>query len=428
MDFISLTKIAISNLRSNIVRTGLTVLGIVIGIASVIVVFSAGEGIRGLILDQIESFGTDIIETEIKVPTGKRGLAAEQQSAMGLATGVQITTLTLEDMEDIKDLPNVRDGYAAIMSQEQVGYSNEIKKAFLLGATASYIDIDKSELESGRFFTEAEDKSLAKVVVLGSKIKDTLFGDLDPIGKSIKIKKDKFRVIGIMEERGAVMTIDFDDYVYVPIRTLQKRMMGIDHVLYMVHRLYDLSISEQTAAEARTILRENHDIAKPEILPSGEEDTSKDDFRVVTMDEMMETLDVVTNALTILLLAIVVISLIVGGVGIMNIMYVVVSERTSEIGLRKAVGAKFNAIMIQFLIESVLVTLIGGIVGILLGLLMSYLICIGANSAGLEWDFGVPFRAYVVAISFSVLFGVVFGLFPARKAAKLDPIEALRNE
>lgn len=428
MDFINLIKMSARNLQSNIIRTSLTVLGIVIGIASVIVVFAAGEGVKSLVLGQIESFGTDIIETEIKVPTGKKGFAAEQQSATSLATGVQITTLTLEDMEDINKLSNVRDGYAAIMSQEQISYSNELKKAFLLGTTASYIDIDKSRIKSGRFFTEAEDKSLARVVVLGSKIKEKLFGDAEAIGKSVKIKNNKFRVVGVMEERGAVMTMDFDDYVYIPIRTLQKRMMGIDHVLYMVHRLYDLNISDQTAAEARAILRENHNINQPEILPSGEEDISKDDFRVVTMDEMMETLEIVTNALTILLLVIVAISLVVGGVGIMNIMYVVVSERTNEIGLRKAVGAKFNTIMTQFLMESILVTLVGGAVGILFGLLISYLIYIGASSAGLDWEFSVPFKAYVVAILFSIFFGIAFGLFPARKAAKLDPIEALRNE
>lgn len=163
-------------------------------------------------------------------------------------------------------------------------------------------------------------------------MKDKLFGDSDAIGKSIKIKKTKFRVIGVMKERGAVMTMDYDDYVYVPIRTLQKRLMGINHVLYMVHQLYDIKLADDTAEQMRIILRENHDI---EVTP--DDGFRKDDFRVVTMQEMMDTLSVITNALTLLLLAIVIISLIVGGVGVMNIMYVVVSERTAEIGLRKAV-------------------------------------------------------------------------------------------
>ena len=163
-------------------------------------------------------------------------------------------------------------------------------------------------------------------------MKEKLFGDSDAIGKSIKIKKLKFRVIGVMEERGAVMTMDFDDYVYVPLRKLQKRLLGIDHVLYMVHRLYEIDLAEETAEQIRVILRDNHNLEVTE-----EDGFRKDDFRVVTMQEMMEILDVITGTLTLLLLAIVVISLIVGGVGVMNIMYVVVSERTSEIGLRKAV-------------------------------------------------------------------------------------------
>jgi ABC-type antimicrobial peptide transport system permease subunit len=424
MNIITLFQMAFRSMRSNLVRTGLTVLGIVIGIAAVIIVFSAGEGIRGLILGQIESFGTDIIETEIKVPTGKKTTSnMDTGGAMAQAQGAQITTLTLDDMEEINKLSNVKASYAGVMSQEQVSYGNELRKAFLMGTNASYMDIDKSEIDYGRFFSDVEDKSLAQVVVLGSKMKEKLFGDSDPIGQAIKIRKSKFRVIGVMKERGAVMTMDFDDYVYVPVRTLQKRLTGTDYVLYMVHQVNNLSRSSDTAEEIRALLRDRHDIA-----PSDPEDFSKDDFRVVTMDEMLSTLDIITNALTILLLAIVAISLIVGGVGIMNIMYVVVSERTSEIGLRKAVGAKYYDIMSQFLIESVLVTLIGGIIGIIIGVAVAYLISWGANFYGLDWRFGIPIRAYIVALVFSVIFGVFFGLYPARKAAKLDPITALRNE
>lgn len=410
-------------------RSALTILGMVIGISSVIMVYSAGDGIRGLILDQIESFGTDIIETEIKVPTSKKGSAAEQQSAVSLVQGVQITTLDLDDLEDIKKLKNVADGYAAIMGQEQINYGNEIRKSFLMGASASYINIDKSEIEYGRFYTDAEDRSLAKVAVLGSKMKEKLFGDSDPIGQSIKIKKLKFRVIGVMEERGAVMTLDYDDFVYIPVRTLQKRIMGINHVLYMVHQLKDVDLAEQTAAEARVILRENHDIPPPpnERISMWDE-YGKDDFRVVTMTEMMDMMDTITGAITLLLLAIVAISLVVGGVGIMNIMYVVVSERTPEIGLRKAVGAKYSDIMTQFLIESVFITLLGGFFGIIIGVLFSYGLSWGANSYGLEWTFSIPTKAYVVALGFSTFFGIAFGLYPARKAARLDPITALSNE
>jgi len=390
----------------------------------VIIVFSAGEGIRGLILGQIKSFGTDIIEVEIKVPSTKKGHASEQESATSLVAGVQITSLCLDDLEDINKLENVQDSYAGVMSQEQVNYANETKKAFLLGTNASYIDIDKAEIKEGRFFSDLDDKSLAKVVVLGSKISEELFGDTNPIGKLIKIKNTKFLVIGTIKERGAVMTMDFDDFAYVPIRTLQKRLMGIDHILYSVHRLINLDLAEETAREIRSILRFNHDIP----VPNEPDDTRKDDFRVVTMSEMMSMLDTITGALTILLLSIVAVSLVVGGVGVMNVMYLIVSERTPEIGLRKAVGARFRDIMIQFLAESVLVTIIAGFVGIILGLAFSYLLALGASYYGFDWRFIVPFRAFVVAFLFSVFFGIFFGIFPARKAARLEAVEALRKE
>jgi len=339
MNFLETIIIAWQAMRKNMARTSLTVLGMIIGITTVIIVFSAGEGIKSLVLAQIESFGTDIIETEIKVPTSKKGISGEQQSATALVQGAQITTLTIDDMEDINTLPNINKGYAAILGQESVNYGSELRKGFLLGVSSSYIDIDKSELASGRFFSEAEDRSLARVTVLGKSIKEKLFGDSDPVGRFVKIRQSKYRVIGVMAERGAVFTINFDDYIYIPVRTMQKRILGINHVLYMVHQLEDISLADDTAEQARLILRENHDINSDLDPISGEINTGKDDFRVVTMAESMEILATVTDAITLLLLAIVAVSLVVGGVGIMNVMYVAVNERTGEIGLRKAVGA-----------------------------------------------------------------------------------------
>ncbi len=418
MKIIPVLKIGWRAIWANKLRSSLTILGIVIGIASIIIVFSAGEGLRSLIVGQIESFGTDIIETEVKVPSSKKGTAADRQNASAIAQGIQITTLTLDDMDAINKLPNVKDSYGGIMSQELVTYQSFRRKSFLLGVSASFIDIDKSEIDYGRFFTESEDKTLAKVAVLGSKVKEKLFGDANPLGKSIRIRHTKFRVVGVMKERGAVMVMDFDNYVYVPVRTLQKRIMGIDHISYMVHRIKNLDLADTTAEQIRDILRQRHHIT----------DKSKDDFRVTTMTEMMQTLDIVTNAITILLLAIVIISLIVGGVGVVNIMYVVVSERTAEIGLRKAVGACEADILSQFLVESVFITLLGGVVGIILGSVASYLIAWGATKNGLDWQFLLPAKSFAVALIFSVIFGILFGLAPARKAAKLDPIMALRSE
>ena len=428
MIYWSLTKTAFRSLLVNKTRTFLTVLGVMIGISSVIIVYSAGAGLNSLILSEFEAFGTDIIETEIKVPTSKKGVAAEQQSASALLQGVQVTTLSLEDLDDISDLPNVSFGYPGLMGQEQVSFGNEMRKGMLFGTNSYFIDIDQSEVEHGRFFTEAENNSLAKVIVLGFDVKNDLFGDSDAIGELVKIKQSKYRVIGVMEERGAMLSFNWDDMIYVPIKTLQKRIMGINHLTYMVHQLIDTSLADETAEEARILLRENHDLPQAEIAYTGFMDMGRDDFRVVTMDEMMDTMSVITGALTWLLLAIVAISLLVGGVGIMNIMYVVVGERTKEIGLRKAVGATYKTIMIQFLIEAVVVTLLGGAVGLISGALISFLISYGANYAGLDWVFIIPIEAYIVALSFSTFFGLLFGIYPARKAARLEPITAMRKE
>lgn len=417
--FIHSAKIAFKSMAANKLRTALTVLGIVIGAASVVVVYSAGEGIRALLLGQIESFGTNIIETEIKIPTGKKSTAeSEQNSGMAIAQGVQITTLDTDDLEDLKKVRNVIGGYGAVLSQDQASYGAEVRRAFLMGVSADYIDIDRTDIAVGRFFSDNEDKSLAQVVVLGSKMAEKLLGNSDPIGKFITLHKSKYQVIGVMEERGKMMTMDFDDYIYVPVRTLQKRVMGIDHFLYMVHQLEDPARAEETAEEFRAVLRDNHEITDP----------TKDDFRVVTMSEMLETLDVIMSSLTILLLAIIVISLVVGGVGILNVMYVSVSERTAEIGLRKAVGANYAAIRRQFLIESVIVTLLGGVVGVVGGVVAAWVLAIGARSFGLDWKFSVPLDGVLVALFFSFLFGLVFGIAPARKAARLDPLEAMRKE
>ncbi len=406
-------------MSANKLRTALTVLGIVIGSASVVVVYSAGEGIRGLLLKQISSFGTDIIQTEIKIPANKRSTAeSEQNSGSGIAQGVQITTLRHEDLEDISKLKNITGGYGAILTQDKASYGSEMRRAFLIGVSADYIEIDSTEIAVGRFFSEEEDKSLAQVVILGSKMAEKLFGDSEAIGKYIVLHKSKYQVIGVMEEKGRVMTMDFDEYIYLPVRTLQKKIMGIEHFLYTVHQLADPSRAADTAEEARTILRDNHDITDPD----------KDDFRVTTMEEMLETLDTIMNALTILLLSIIAISLVVGGVGILNVMYVSVSERVGEIGLRKAVGANYSAIKQQFLVESVLVTLIGGVAGVLVGILISWVLAWGAGSFGLEWRFVVPLEGVIVSLLFSFLFGVLFGLGPATKAARLDPIEAMRKE
>ncbi len=405
-------QLAINSMIHNRTRTILTVLGMVIGVSSIVVVFSAGEGIRGLITGQIESFGTDIIETEIRIPTDKNKSDVSQNtgSATGMAQGIQITTLTLKDVEDIKELPNIKSGYGAIMGQELASYKNKRKKIFLMGVNSSFIDIDKSEIQDGRFFSDSEDKSLSKVIVLGSKIKTDLFDNSDAIDNYITLGKTKYRVIGTMKERGAMMGMDFDSQAYIPIRTLQKKVLGVDYLMYMIHSLKNINLASDTAEQIKLILRENHNIDNPEDIPA------LDDFAVVTMEEMMNTLNSITKYITILLLAIVAVSLIVAGVGIMNIMYVVVSERTFEIGLRKAIGAKYIDIMWQFLMEAVIISIFGAIIGIVFGIGISAMIYIIANKFGIDWRLAVPIEAFLTSIGFAMFCGLVFWSFPCKKS------------
>jgi putative ABC transport system permease protein len=424
----SSSKIAIRSMLANKVRTLLTVLGIVIGVTSVMIVFSAGSAVNGLLTSQISSFGTNIIEIEVKVPTDKQN-SNNISSAVSQAEGTQITTLTLADMDKINKLDNVQNSYGAILGQNQIIFGDQRKTISLFGTNASFINIDQSKIAEGRFFTDIEDTSLEKVVVIGSKVKSDVFGDSNAVGQQVQIGKLKYQIIGVMKSRGgSAGGLDFDSYVYLPIRTLQKRVLGINHLMYMVSELKDPNKSDVTAQEVTGVLRDAHNIV-PSMNPiTGEALTNKDDFRITTMQEMLKTLGTVTNALTILLLAIVAISLIVGGVGIMNIMYVVVSERTSEIGLRKAVGASYEDIMEQFLTESVIVTLAGAIIGVILGVAIAFLISVVATKFGISWQFGLPYYSFIVAIAFSLICGIAFGILPAQKAARMDPIEALRNE
>lgn len=397
------------SLRLNILRTSLTVLGVVIGVASIIIVFAAGSGVSQLVLGEIESYGTDVIQTEIKVPNSR------SNTEVG-----EVTTLKLSDMEAINRISNVKDSYAVSIGQQKVSFGSESNNGLVFGVSAPYIDIDaKTKIAEGTFFSDSDDRAQSSVVVLGSKLKEDLFGDQSALDRFINIGSRKFRVIGVLEEQGSAFNfLDFNEIAYIPIRTLHNRILGIDYAMYFMHQLDDVDRAEETAEEVRLLLRERHEISDP----------SKDDFRVSTMEEMIDTLSVVTDAITFLLLAIVLISLLVGGVGIMNIMYVTVTERTPEIGLRKAMGATRVDITWQFLIEALLITFWGWLLGTIFGVLISYVLSIIANYFGLSWSFVFPFQGILISFIFSIGCGLIFGWRPARQAAKLDPITALRTE
>ena len=394
----------------------MSLLGIVIGVLSVILVLSFGSGVKGFLVDQVSSFGSDIIQIEVKVPKVSK---TSTQNASGQMGGMQITTLKLEDIEEVAKLSNIGAWYAAIMNQQVISYENKNKQVFIMGTTAGVSEADKkAEIESGAMFSEDDDKSLRQVVVLGSEAKKDFFGENEAVGKDVKIKGQTYRVVGVLKERGATGFFNFDQTVYVPLRTVQKKLGGIDHLQFAIFKLKDMGKLDLTIAQTTDVLRDQHDIENPD----------DDDFAVNSIVEVLEILNKVFFSVNLLLIALTSISLIVGGVGIMNVMYVSVTERTFEIGLKKSIGAKNSQILFQFLFEAIFITLLGGIIGLALGFGISKLGEIISMSYGFNLKFPITGWSAVIGLGFSAGTGIIFGYFPALKASKLSPMEALRKE
>lgn len=407
---------AIKTIRTHRARTALALLGVVIGVFAVVVVTSLGEGVKGFILGQIESFGSDLIQVEVKIPNTT---AMSSENSTSRAQGTQITTLTVKDGEAIEKLPNVAAIYAGTIGQERATYGSIGKRISLFGTGADVALVDGNlKLESGRFFTEEEDDSLAQVAVLGSDTKETFFGGGDAVGQYITLKGEKYRVIGVLAPRGAVAFLNFDTFTYVPVQTLQKKLLGVDYVQFISVKMDEPSREAETVADIVALLRKRHDIDNPD----------KDDFSVTSTKEAQETFSDILGSLSILLLALTSISLVVGGVGIMNVMYVSVSERTSEIGLRKAVGATSRSILQQFLFEALIITLLGGMIGIFLGMLLTVVLGYLFASFGFALPLSFSLQSFLLGVGFSTAVGIIFGLAPAYRAASLTPMEALRKD
>lgn len=407
-------------LSANPVRTVLTTLGIVIGIATVITVLSAGAGFKSLINDEIQSLGNNTLFIKTRVPPTTKNRAANTLGVSGgLSPGVAvgITTFMQRDLDDIKKLNNVVNDYGEVTGMATASYRDNDKSAIYYGASYEKFSIDQHQLSEGRFYSQAEDAGASQVVILGNSIAKDLFVQDDPLGKILRIGNLNFQVIGVYKAQGGGDQGP-DGGLYVPLKTAQYKMLGINYVTIGVVQLANINLADATAAEIDQTMMHNHNIT----------DSAKDDFQVVTQAQVLDIYNTIFNGITILLIAIASISLVVGGVGIMNIMYVVVTERTAEIGLKKALGAKSSDILKEFLIESILVTVLGGIIGILFGTLLSWLVSLIAGYAGLAWTFTVPLYAILIAVGVSAAIGISFGVLPARSAAKLDPVEALRYE
>jgi len=403
MEFLDYLRQAVSAMLSHKMRAFLSILGILIGVAAVIAMLAIGQGAKESIEKQLASLGSNLLIV-------RHGA----QRSGGVSMEATTTRFTFQDIAAVKKLASVSRATPSVSSRVQLVYGNTNWNTQLEGVGVDYAEMRSAVPEVGRFFTEEEVRMRSKVVLLGTTVVKELFGENNPIGETIKINLINFKVIGILPAKGAGGFRDQDDTVVIPVTTAMYRVLGkeyIDHI-YVEAKSADLTDAAQEAV-SDLIIKQHRLIT----------DDQKDSFQIFNMSDIKKTLTSTTQTMSLLLGAIAAISLLVGGIGIMNIMLVSVTERTREIGLRKAIGANNKDIMVQFLIEAVLMSLIGGLVGIMLGGGAAALITIFA-----KWSVKVSLSSVVLATVFSLAVGIVFGLWPAQKAAKLDPIEALRYE
>lgn len=405
-------KSAWTILIRNKVRSFLTMLGIIIGVMAVVVIMSVGAGAQSLILNQIEGLGSNLV--------GILPGASEEDGPPAAAYGIVITTLTYEDGKALMSAgnPHILAVAPYVRGAETLSIEGNTLDTSFVGTSASYLDVENVTIANGRFFTEDEERSVAKVAVLGHEVAQELFGDTDPVGKTVKIKKTNVQVIGVVAERGTSGFQNQDNQIFVPVSTAQKLLLGINYVSFIRVKIDDPAYVDSSMRFMEDILRERHD------LDVGE----GDDFSVRSTQQGMESLTQITNALKFFLAAIAAISLVVGGIGIMNIMLAAVQERTKEIGLRKAIGAKSSQITQQFLVETVMITLTGGLIGIVLGVLISVTVAAVATAMGYSWDLVITPGSMIMGCVVSITIGLLFGITPARRASRLSPIEALRYE
>lgn len=393
-----------ASLVANKMRSILTMLGIIIGVAAVIALVSIGNGVKQDIQNSISSLGSNLLMVMPGAPRtpGVRPTAGSMKS------------LKVADYEAIAKLDGVKAVSPMTNGAYVVIYQNKNWTTSVSGVNANYLDVNNWTMKSGRFLSNKNIQNRERVAVIGKTVAKNLFGDEDPVGAEIRVKNIPFRVIGVLNSKGSgAMGNDQDDMVIIPYTTAMERVDGIDYLrmLYVVAK--DENGIDRLQSDIENLLRVRHGI----------KDTNLDDFNIQNMNSIMETMEETTGTLTLFLGAVAAISLVVGGIGIMNIMLVSVTERTREIGIRKALGATYFVIVTQFLIEAVVISLMGGLIGIALGIGASKLISL---ASGMSTVISVP--TIVVSFAFSMAIGLVFGIYPARKAAKLNPIDALHYE
>ncbi|MBU1033664.1 ABC transporter permease [Patescibacteria group bacterium] len=395
MEFFELFILAINALRTNIVRTILTMLGVIIGIASVIIIMSLGNGATQSIVGEISSFGANILTIQ----------AGRNTRGPGGGGGSTVDTLIEDDVEALALLPNVNSAAGLISTNKQITYDGNVFQTSITGVEETYMDIHELNLSQGSFISSSQVATRSKVVVLGDGLVEDIFGeDAQVVGESIRIDGKSFRIIGVITDSSSALA---------PISTVQKVILSQNYYNSIEVLVSDSdSVTQVEEAVTNTLLL-RHEI----------KNSSDADFSIRSAQEMIDSISSVTGTLSAMLSGIAAISLVVGGIGIMNIMLVTVTERTREIGLLKAIGAKQKDILWQFLIEAVVVTLMGGLVGLLLGIIITFI-----ATKFLSIPFVVSIASILLAIGVSTAVGIVFGYYPAKKAAKLQPIDALRYE
>lgn len=406
-----------TNLRTlahNKVRSFLTILGIFIGITAIILIISLGNGAQALILSQIQGIGSKTIAIipgqQPKGPSGAAQLYSDSLKDRDLTA--------LEQKSNVPDLEAITP--MIFGADTAVAGGNNSYGVSVYGAAPALADILAVVPVEGRFFTDQEVQGNSPVAIIGTDVASHLFDlGVDPIGQRIKVKNTSLRIIGILSSKGQSSFINFDDGVIVPYTTAQTYLFGIKYFNRIIAEADTVNNIDATVVDITRTIRDDHNITDP----------TKDDFYIQTQADLANILGTITGALTYFLTAVAGISLVVGGVGIMNIMLVSVTERTSEIGLRKAIGATDRDILLQFLIEAVILTLLGGLLGVLTGALFSYIASlILTNIVGLNWQFSFPIGGALLGVGVALVIGLIFGIYPARQASKKSPIEALRYE
>ena len=412
MTFKNCFKTALKGLQTNKSRAALTILGIVIGITSIILIMSLGKGAQDLIINQVKGLGSNTIIIE-------PGREPQGPSDFSSIFTDSLKERELKALQEKTNVPYLAEITPVVIASANVSFENEVKAFNIVGCSELMAKITDVYPQEGEFYSKEQIQKLAAVAVIGYEVKDNLFGNSDALNQDIKIKGKVFRVVGILPQKGTVGLFNVDKAVFVPYTTAQKYLSGINYYNEFIARAASEKMVPQTVQDIKNTLRDLHNITDP----------AKDDFHIVTQEDIVQRVSTVTSIMTVFLAAVAAISLVVGGIGIMNIMFVSVSERTHEIGLRKAIGATDGDIMLQFLLEAIALTSVGGLVGILLGSLFSFFASLILTKViGSGWVFTVSLNAIFLGLSVSAFVGLLFGLLPAKQASQKSPMEALRYE